>query len=43
MKEVEAAGGSVVLASQQVGEMGIYGLFKDTEGNLIGMWESLGE
>jgi uncharacterized protein len=40
-KKVEAAGGSVVLAARQVGDMGIYARLKDTEGNVIGIWQDL--
>ena len=43
MKEVLAAGGEEVVSAQQVGDIGIYAMFNDTEGNLIGMWQSLAE
>ncbi len=40
LREVEAAGGTSVTARTQVGDMGFTGYFTDTEGNLIGLWES---
>lgn len=41
VKDVEAAGGSLVLGPAQVGDMGIYAQVKDTEDNIIGLWQSL--
>ena len=41
VKDVEAAGGSVVVPQTQVGDMGIYAQVKDTEDNIIGLWQSL--
>jgi uncharacterized protein len=35
-------GGSAVGEPMKVGEMGIAGYFKDSEGNLMGLWQSLG-
>ena len=43
IKDVEAAGGSTVVGLQQVGDMGIYAQVKDSEGNIIGMWQPLGK
>ena len=40
LKAVNDAGGSTVSERQQVGEMGFAAYFKDTEGNLVGLWES---
>lgn len=37
---VEAAGGKLVQGRQAVGEMGFAAYFTDTEGNLVGLWES---
>ena len=39
--DVEAAGGSVVIPTMQVGDMGIYAQVKDSEDNIIGLWQSL--
>ena len=41
VKDVESAGGSVVLTPRQVGEMGIYAQVKDSENNIIGLWQPL--
>ncbi len=41
VKDVEAAGGSLVVAPHQVGNFGIYAQVKDTEDNIIGVWQSL--
>jgi uncharacterized protein len=40
MKTVTASGGSAVGEKMTVGEMGFAAYFKDSEGNLIGLWES---
>ena len=41
VKKVEDAGGSVFRPKMQVGDMGYYAQVTDTEGNIIGLWESL--
>lgn len=40
LKKVEAAGGKTVMGKTPVGDMGFYAYFKDTEGNIIGLWEA---
>jgi predicted enzyme related to lactoylglutathione lyase len=40
LKAVGEAGGSVVAERQAVGDMGSSAYFTDTEGNLIGLWET---
>jgi uncharacterized protein len=40
-KKVEAAGGKIVLNTRKVGDMGLYARIKDTEGNVIGLWQDL--
>ncbi len=42
-KKITEAGGSVVMPRMQVGDMGIYSRVKDSEGNIIGIWQSLKE
>lgn len=37
--KIEAAGGSKVQGSTAVGDMGFYGLVRDPEGNLLGLWK----
>ena len=39
--KIEASGGSVVVPETNVGDMGIYAQVKDTEDNIIGIWQSL--
>ena len=41
MKDVEAAGGAIVFGPHTIEEMGIYAQVVDTEGNIIGLWQSL--
>lgn len=41
MKDVTEAGGEVVMGPAEIPEMGIYAQVKDTEGNIIGLWQSL--
>lgn len=40
LSRVGDAGGSVVTGRTAVGDMGFTGYFTDTEGNLIGVWET---
>ncbi len=40
LRDVTAAGGSTVSGRQPVGEMGFAAYVKDTEGNLVGLWET---
>jgi predicted enzyme related to lactoylglutathione lyase len=37
---VEERGGEVVGGRQQVGDMGFAAYFRDTEGNVVGLWET---
>lgn len=39
--DVEAAGGSVVVPCNPVGDMGIYAQVKDCEDNIIGLWQPM--
>lgn len=41
IKQVEAAGGSVVLPKKDIMGMGFYAYIKDLEDNVIGLWEDL--
>ncbi|HEY6628918.1 MAG TPA: VOC family protein [Acidimicrobiia bacterium] len=40
LKAVREAGGTTVSDREQVGDMGFAAYFKDTEGNLVGLWET---
>lgn len=40
LAQVEAAGGSVVQGRDAVPGMGWYAYFKDTEGNVLGVWQT---
>jgi len=41
IKKIHDAGGSVIMDPTKVGEMGLYAYVKDTEGNTIGVWQSI--
>jgi uncharacterized protein len=41
LKRIEAQGGTTVSPRAEMPGMGAYAYFKDTEGNLIGLWETL--
>jgi predicted enzyme related to lactoylglutathione lyase len=41
LKTISEAGGSAVSEREAVGEIGFAAYFKDTEGNLVGLWESV--
>ncbi len=40
LKAVGEAGGSTVQERQAVGDMGFAAYFRDSEGNLVGLWET---
>lgn len=42
LKKVEAGGGSTVRPKQEIPDMGAFAYFKDTEGNVLGLWENAG-
>ena len=39
--KVKAAGGSVLSEIRKVGDMGLYAYVKDTEDNVVGVWQNL--
>ncbi len=41
LESVKSEGGEVIVKKQQVGEMGIAAYIKDSEGNIMGLWQSL--
>lgn len=41
LKTVEQLGGSVVMPKNSIPDMGFFAYFKDTEGNIMGLWENL--
>lgn len=42
LEQVEALGGSTVMAKAPVGDMGFAAYFRDCEGNVMGLWQSAG-
>jgi predicted enzyme related to lactoylglutathione lyase len=40
LQRVESHGGSVVDGKHAVGDMGFSAYFKDTEGNVVGLWQT---
>jgi predicted enzyme related to lactoylglutathione lyase len=40
LKKVVKAGGKVVMDKMSMGDMGYYARVKDSEGNVIGMWQA---
>lgn len=40
LKTIEGQGGATVVGKEPVGEMGFSAYFRDTEGNLLGLWEN---
>jgi predicted enzyme related to lactoylglutathione lyase len=39
LKKVEAAGGSTLVPRTPITDMGAFAYFKDSEGNVMGLWE----
>lgn len=42
LEKVVSLGGSTVVARQQVADMGFSAYFKDSEGNVMGLWQTAG-
>ena len=40
LKSIEKLGGKVVQKKQPVADMGFTAYFKDTEGNVVGLWQN---
>lgn len=40
LREIEKAGGKTVMKKMKVGEIGYAAYFKDTEGNILGLWQN---
>ena len=40
LKKVESSGGSVVTPRTPIPDMGAFAYFKDSEGNVMGLWET---
>lgn len=40
LQQIEKLGGRVVRGKQPVGEMGFAAYFSDTEGNVLGLWQT---
>ncbi|MCI0562888.1 MAG: VOC family protein [Nitrososphaera sp.] len=40
LKQIEEAGGKVIMPKIPVGEIGLYARVADTEGNIIGIWQN---
>ncbi len=41
LKKVVSEGGKILMPTTKVGDMGLYAYVKDTEGNLVGVWQNL--
>jgi predicted enzyme related to lactoylglutathione lyase len=41
LKKVEAAGGSTLVPRTAIPNMGAFAYFKDSEGNVMGLWETM--
>ena len=40
LKQIDANGGSMVQPRQEIPNMGAFAYFKDSEGNVLGLWET---
>ena len=43
LKKIEEAGGTTVLPKGPISDLGFFAVVKDTEGNIIGLWEDIGK
>jgi predicted enzyme related to lactoylglutathione lyase len=39
LKKIEKAGGTTVLSRSPISDFGFFAIIKDTEGNILGLWE----
>lgn len=42
VKKIKKAGGKITMEKRKVGEIGFYAQVRDTEGNVVGVWEMIG-
>lgn len=40
LKKIEQNGGKVVRGKEEVGDVGYAAYFKDSEGNVVGLWQN---
>ncbi|MBI3412695.1 MAG: VOC family protein [Candidatus Aenigmarchaeota archaeon] len=43
LENVKNNGGSILMEKTKIGDMGYSAYFKDTEGNIVGLWQNLKE
>jgi predicted enzyme related to lactoylglutathione lyase len=43
LKDIESGGGSTIQPRTEIPNMGAFAYFKDTEGNVMGLWEVMGQ
>jgi len=41
IQKVESSGGKTIMPKMQIGDFGLYARVADTEGNVIGIWQTL--
>ena len=41
LEKIKEAGGKLIMPTQTVMDMGLYARVKDTDGNVIGVWQNL--
>jgi|SRR3972149_8404613 len=41
LKKIEKSGGSIITNKTPVKDLGFYAEFRDTEGNIVGLWENI--
>ena len=41
LKKIEQNGGKTVMSKTIIGDIGLYARIEDTEGNIVGLWESV--
>lgn len=41
MEKIKEQGGEIIMGKQTVGDMGYSAYFKDTEGNIMGLWQMI--
>ncbi len=41
MEKIKTEGGEIVMDKMEISDMGLYAQFKDSEGNIMGIWQDL--
>ncbi len=41
LEKIKQSGGEIITPTQEIGDMGLYAKFKDNQGNILGVWQTI--